>query len=66
MRERLVTLLGALAAVYLVFVLLVGPREPDAPAESMPTTADSGKRGLRGLQSWIESSNIPVASLRTR
>lgn len=66
MRERLVTLLGALAALYLVFVLLVGPREPDAPAESMPTTADSGKRGLRGLQSWIESSGIRVVSLRTR
>lgn len=66
MRERLITLLGALVAVYLVFVLLVGPREPDAPPESMPTTADSGKRGLRGLQSWIESSGIRVASLRSR
>ena len=66
MRERLVTLLGALAAVYLVFVLLVGPRKPDAPPDSMPTTADRGNRGLRGLQSWIESSGIRVASLRNR
>ena len=52
--------------MYLVFVLLVGPREPDATSESMPTTADSGKRGLRGLQSWMESSGIHVASLRSR
>ena len=66
MRERLVTLLGALAAVYLVFVLLVGPREPDAAPESIPTTADRGNRGLQGLQSWIESSGIRVRSLRSR
>jgi hypothetical protein len=62
----MVTLLGALAAVYLVFVLLVGPREPDTPPESMPTTADRGERGLQGLQSWIESSGIRVKSLRGR
>ena len=66
MRERLVTLLGALAAAYLVFVLLVGPRQPDAAPESMPTTADRGERGLQGLQSWIESSGIRVKSLRSR
>ena len=66
MKERLVTLLGALAAVYLVFVLLVGPREPDTAPESIPTTADRGSRGLRGLQSWIESSGIRVRSLRSR
>jgi len=66
MRERLVTLLGALAAVYLVFVLLVGPREPDAEQQSMPTTADRGERGLRALQTWIESSGIRVKSLRSR
>jgi hypothetical protein len=66
MRERLVTLLGALAGVYLVFVLLVGPREPDAAPESLPTTADRGSRGLQGLQSWIESSGIRVKSLRSR
>lgn len=66
MRERLVTLLGALAAVYLVFVLLVGPREPDTSPESMPTTADRGEHGLQGLQSWIESSGIRVKSLRSR
>jgi len=66
MRERLVTLLGALAAVYLVFVLLVGPREPDAAPESVPTSADRGERGLQGLYSWIESSGIRVKSLRSR
>ena len=66
MKERLVTLLGALAAMYLVFVLLIGPREPDTAPESMPTTADRGSRGLRGLQSWIESSGIRVRSLRSR
>jgi hypothetical protein len=32
----------------------------------MPTTADRGSRGLRGLQSWIESSGIRVESLRSR
>ena len=66
MRERLVTLFGALAAVYLVFVLLVGQRQPDAAPESMPTTVDRGERGLRGLQSWLESSSIRVRSLRGR
>ena len=66
MRERLVTLLGALAAAYLVFVLLVGPREPDAAPDSMPTTTDRGERGLQGLRSWIESSGIRVKSLRSR
>ncbi len=66
MRERLVTLLGALAAAYLVFVLLVGPRQPDAEPESVPTTADRGERGLQGLRSWIELSGTRVHSLRGR
>jgi uncharacterized protein DUF4350 len=66
MRERLVTLLGAMVAVYLVFVLLVGPREPDAAPGSLPTTADRGSRGMQGLQSWIKSSGIRVNSLRSR
>ena len=65
MRERLTTLIGALAAVYLVFVLLV-PREVPSAPESMPTTADRGSRGLRGLQDWIESSGIRAKSLRER
>ena len=65
MRERLTTLIGALAAVYLVFVLLI-PREVPSAPESMPTTADRGSRGLRGLQDWIESSGIRARSLRER
>ena len=66
MKERLITLLGALAAVYLVFALLVGPREPDTAPDSVPTTTDRGGRGLQGLQSWIESTGIRVKSLRSR
>jgi len=65
MRERLVTLIGALAAVYLVFVLLV-PREPPSAPESMPTTVDRGSRGLHGLNAWIESSGLRAKSLRER
>ncbi len=66
MRERLITLLGALVAAYLVFVLLVGPREPDAAPESVPTSADRGSRGLHGLRSWVSASGIRVNSLRNR
>jgi hypothetical protein len=65
MRERLVTLIGALAAAYLVFVLLV-PQEPAFAPESVPTTVDRGNRGLRGLQAWMVSSGIRVKSLRER
>src|SRR6185436_7452427 len=60
-----ISLISALAAVYLVFVLLV-PREPPSAPESMPTTVDRGSRGMHGLNAWIESSGLRAKSLRER
>jgi hypothetical protein len=64
MKERVVTLAGALLAAYLVAALLV----PGAPSgsRSLPTTVDAGAAGYLGLWRWLMDAGVDTVSLRRR
>lgn len=64
MKERLLTLAGALAALYFMVVLLAPP--PEAEPDSVPTTEDEGADGLRALERWLDRRNVQTVSLRRR
>lgn len=66
MKERVITLLTALAALLLVNFLL-SPQRSNAPKPvSLPTTEDRGSEGLKGLFSWLQREQLAVVSLRKR
>lgn len=65
MKDRLITLLGAVLALYLVISLLV-PKPPPDTNLSRPTSEDRGSQGLSGLKQWLENANINTYSLRQR
>ncbi|MDX8128649.1 DUF4350 domain-containing protein [Methylomonas sp. OY6] len=66
MKERLITLLTALAALALV-ILLLSPRHPDAQKPlSLPTSEDRGADGLKGLFTWLQREGLNVVSFRKR
>ncbi len=64
MNDRLVTLLGALAALALFVALVLPPsQEPDV---SRPVSAAIGENGYAGLQRWLEANGVENVSLRRR
>jgi hypothetical protein len=65
MKERLITLGTALAALALA-VFLLAPPEPPPARVSLPTSEDRGGAGLKGLYTWLQRERVPVASLRNR
>ena len=66
MNERLKTLLFALAAGVLAFVLLTPSEIKQAEPASVPTTEDNGVDGLNGLISWLQQQDLGVVSFRKR
>lgn len=66
MKERLITLLTALAALVLVIFLLSPHRQDAREPVSLPTTEDRGPDGLKGLFTWLEREGLPVVSFRKR
>jgi hypothetical protein len=68
MKERLIPLLGAALAFYVVFVLLFpNTRIFDTDSKiSLPTTEDKNKYGLYAARQWLQVSNISTLSLRDR
>ncbi len=64
MNDRLVTLLGALAALALFVALVMPPSaEPDV---SRPVSPATGANGYRGLELWMAGSGIVSHSLKRR
>ena len=66
MKDRLVTLAGALLALLTVGVLLFPSTGGPNAESSSPTTADRGHYGLAGLKRWLSEENIPSVSFRKR
>jgi len=66
MKDRLITLLGAVIAFYILFRLLVPQVNFDQKKLSFPTTEDHGKYGLAGLYHWLDTQHVPLYSLRKR
>ncbi|HEY6453067.1 MAG TPA: DUF4350 domain-containing protein, partial [Steroidobacteraceae bacterium] len=64
MKERLLTLLFALAAL-LCFYVLFFPK-PAARAQTLPLTTEGGAGGYLAAWRWLEAENVPLASLRLR
>ena len=65
MKDRLITLLGALLALYLLVALLM-PRQPASGNVSLPTSVDAGTDGFLGLKRWLDKAGVPALSLRER
>ncbi len=64
MRDRLITLLGGLLALYAVIILLAPKSQPDFT--SRPLTTDEQRHGLSQLMQWLEHENVETLSLRKR
>lgn len=64
MKDRLITLVGGLFALYLVISLLVPPSQPDYA--SYPLSIDRDQHGLALLYEWLGNNNIPLHSSRQR
>lgn len=64
MNDRMVTLLGALAALVLLIGLLFQPS--GQPRFGKPNTEQRGPQGYYALFQWLERSQVPVSSLRER
>jgi Domain of unknown function (DUF4350) len=64
MRDRLVTLLGALLALAIVYALFF--QRPGEPPVTKPLSAEAGRNGYLGLWTWLEREHVRVVSLRDR
>ncbi len=65
MKDRVLTLLFALAAFLLAMFLLTPPLSSGEKI-SLPTSEDRGSDGLKGLYQWLQNNKIRVSSLRKR
>lgn len=66
MKDRLITLCGGLAALYVAITLLIPPPPPDFEKPTLPLTTEAGENGLLGLKTWLEQGGVPIFSLRHR
>lgn len=64
MRDRLITLCGALGALLIFVALIYQPEQ--ASRVSLPTTLDHAENGYLGLSRWLTVNDIPQASFRNR
>jgi hypothetical protein len=64
MKERLITLSTALAALLLLTFLLTPQRSVTQKPVSLPTTEDRGFDGLKGLFTWLQREHVSVLSFR--
>jgi hypothetical protein len=66
MRERLVTLALALAALLVFLTLFVHAAGPPGAEESVPTSVDRSDDGLRGAFTWLTEEGVRTRALRQR
>ncbi len=66
MRERLVTLALALAALLVFLALFVHAAGPAGTEESVPTSVDGSVDGLRGAFTWLTEEGVRTRALRQR
>ena len=64
MRDRLVTLLGALIALAVVYSLFL--RRPDEPSVTRPISTEAGRNGYLAVWRWLDREHVKVVSLRNR
>jgi len=64
MRDRLVTLLGALLALVIVYAQFF--QRPGEPPVTKPLSTEAGRNGYLALRNWLEREHVSVVSLRNR
>jgi hypothetical protein len=64
MKDRLVTLLGALLALAIVYALFF--QRPGEPPATKPLSVEAGRNGYLGLWNWLAQQGVAVRSLRDR
>jgi len=64
MKDRLVTLLGALLALAIVYALFF--QRPGEPPATNPLSVEAGRNGYLGLWNWLAQQGVAVRSLRER
>jgi hypothetical protein len=64
MKDRLVTLLGALLALAIVYSLFL--KRPDEPPVAKPISTEAGRNGYLAVWRWLEREHVKVVSLRNR
>lgn len=64
MNERMVTALGAAAALLVLMALTF--QGGGAPPATRPTSTETGPNGYAALARWLEAEGVPVHSLRER
>ncbi len=66
MKQRLVTLGLAVAALFLCYALFLPKLPPENRAVTRPLSADLGAAGYQGAWRWLKAVHIPEISLRNR
>jgi hypothetical protein len=64
MRDRLVTLAGALLALAIIFALFF--QRAGEPPITKPLSIEAGRNGYLALWNWLERERVKVVSLRNR
>ncbi len=64
MKDRLVTLLGALLALAIVYALFF--QRPGESSATQPLSIEAGRNGYLALWNWLAQQGVPVRSLRER
>lgn len=64
MNDRLVTAVGAIAALAIIYALFFGA-STEVPV-TRPLSNEAGRNGYLALSSWLESGDVPVVSWRER
>jgi hypothetical protein len=65
-KERLVTLGLAVAALFLCYALFLPKPPPEKLEQTRPLSTDSGASGYQAAWRWMKAEHIPVISLRHR
>jgi hypothetical protein len=65
-KERLITLGLAVAALFLCYALFLPKPPPENPIMSRPLSTDMGNAGYQAAWRWLEAVHIPAVSLRNR
>jgi hypothetical protein len=65
-KERLVTLALAVAALFLCYALFFPKPLAENPAATRPLSTDSGASGYQAAWRWLQAVHVPAISLRDR
>ena len=66
MKERLVTLGLAIAALFLCYALFLPKPAAEASAPSRPLSTESGPAGYQAAWRWLEAEHVPVMALHDK